>query len=181
MQAINKPHRIAQAAKLFFSAGIGFLIVINVQPWLSLAKAIAKQIETIPLANLLGEIPILGPWVKIAIINIVPLMGTTLWAVVQVVEILPMLVDESTPAQLRQRLNSYRWCGYAIETIVCFFKYPPYEGGISSLLADFPHLDLQSINWENLVFFLVGMFGVELCAKVLITVWQGVRFIRRAN
>lgn len=165
-------------ARFLFTAGIGFLMIINVQPWLELSKAIAKQITTIPFLDSLVAIPLLGGWVEWIFANIIPILGCVLWAIVQLIEVMPMLTESSVPANLRERLESYRWVAYAIETIVCFLRYPPYVGGMEAILEDYPNWDSSLIDWWNLVFFLVTMFGFELCFRVVITVWQGVRFVK---
>lgn len=165
-------------ARFLFTAGIGFLMVINVQPWLELSKAIAKQITTIPFLDSLVAIPLLGGWIEWLFANIVPILGCILWAIVQLIEVMPMLTESGVPANLKERLESYRWVAYAIETIVCFLRYPPYNGGMAAVLDDAPNWDASLIDWWNLVFFLVTMFGFELCFRVVVTVWQGVRFVK---
>lgn len=165
-------------SRFLFTAGIGFLMIINVQPWLELSKAIAKQITTIPFLDSLVAIPLLGGWVEWIFANLIPILGCVLWAIVQLIEVMPMLTESSVPANLRERLESYRWVAYAIETIVCFLRYPPYAGGMEAILEDYPNWDSSLIDWWNLVFFLVTMFGFELCFRVVITVWQGVRFVK---
>ncbi|MBD2016174.1 hypothetical protein H6F96_19645 [Microcoleus sp. FACHB-53] len=165
-------------ARFLFTAGIGFLMLINVQPWLELSKAIAKQITTIPFLDSLIAIPLLGGWVEWLFANIVPIFGCVLWAIVQLIEVMPILTETSVPETLRERLESYRWVAYTIETIVCFLRYPPYVGGINAILEDAPNWDASLIDWWNLVFFLVTMFGFELCFRVVITVWQGVKFVK---
>ena len=165
-------------ARFLFTAGIGFLMIINVQPWLELSKAIAKQITTIPFLDSLVAIPLLGGWVEWLFANIIPILGCVLWAIVQLIEVMPMLTEASVPETLRERLEGYRWVAYAIETIVCFLRYPPYIGGMAAVLEDAPNWDASLIDWWNLVFFLITMFGFELCFRVIVTVWQGVRFIK---
>lgn len=165
-------------ARFLFTAGMGFLMIINVQPWLELSKAIAKQITTIPFLDSLVAIPLLGGWVEWIFANIIPILGCILWAIVQLIEVIPMLTESSVPAHLKERLEKYRWVAYAIETIVCFLRYPPYNGGMAAILEDAPNWDSSLIDWWNLVFFLVTMFGFELCFRVIVTVWQGVRFVK---
>lgn len=169
---------VIRIARFLFTAGIGFLMLINVQPWLELSKAIAKQITTIPFLDSLVAIPLLGGWIEWLFANIIPILGCVLWAIVQMIEVMPMLTESSIPANLKERLEKYRWVAYAIETIVCFLRYPPYEGGMDAILSDAPNWDSSLIDWWNLVFFLVTMFGFELCFRVIVTVWQGVRFVK---
>ena len=169
---------VIRIARFLFTAGIGFLMIINVQPWLELSKAIAKQITTIPFLDSLVAIPLLGGWLEWIFANIIPILGCILWAIVQLIEVMPMLTESSVPALLKERLGTYRWIAYGIETIVCFLHYPPYNGGMAALIEDAPNWDASLIDWWNLVFFLVTMFGFELCFRVVITIWQGVKFVK---
>jgi hypothetical protein len=170
---------LGRIIRFLFTAGIGFLMLINVQPWLELSKAIAKQITTIPFLDSLVAIPLLGGWIQWGFVNIVPILGCVLWALVQLIEVLPMLTEDSLPFKLKQRLERYRWVAYAIETIVCFLRYPPYEGGMTTILEDSPNWDVNLIDWWNLVFFLVTMFGFELCFRVVVTIWQGFQSLKK--
>jgi hypothetical protein len=164
---------LGRTARLLFTAGIGFLMLINVQPWLELSKAIAKQITTIPFLDSLVAIPLLGGWIEWLFANIIPILGCVLWAIIQLIEVLPMLTEG--PADLKERLSQYRWVAYAVECLVCFLRYPPYEGGMTAILEDSPNWDTSLLDWWNLVFFVVTMFGFELCFRVVATIWQGVR------
>lgn len=165
-------------ARFLFTAGIGFLMIVNVQPWLELSRNIAKQITTIPFLDSLVSIPLLGGWVEWLTANIIPVLGCILWGIIQLIEVLPMMAESSIPGHLKERLEHYRWVAYAIETIVCFLRYPPYSGGMDAILTDAPNWDSSLIDWWNLVFFLVTMFGFELCFRVMVTVWHGVRFVK---
>lgn len=169
---------LLKVARFIFTAGIGFLMLINVQPWLELSRNIAKQITTIPFLDSLVRIPFFGGWVEWTFANIIPILGCILWAILQLIEVMPMLTETSIPAHLRERLERYRWIAYAIETVVCFLRYPPYNGGMAAIVGDAPNWDSSLIDWWNLVFFLVTMFGFELCFRVVITIWQGVRFVK---
>lgn len=175
----NNAFTLGRIAKFLLTAGIGFLMLINVQPWLDFSRAIAKQITTIPFLDSLVMIPLLGGWIEWIFANLIPILGVVLWGIVQIIEVLPMLVDQ--PQDLKERLNQYRWVAYAIETFVCFFRYPPYVGGMEAVLDDAPHWDTSLIDWWNLVFFLVTMFSFEVCFGVILTIWQGVKFIKPAT
>lgn len=181
-EASNKNEQVLlRIARFIFTAGIGFLMLINVQPWLELSRNIAKQITTIPFLDSLVKIPFAGGWIEWIFANIIPILGCILWGIVQLIEVMPMMAESSIPAHLKERLERYRWVAYAIETIVCFLRYPPYNGGMAAVLEDAPNWDSSLIDWWNLVFFLVTMFGFELCFRVVVTVWQGVKFIKPAT
>lgn len=169
---------LVRTAKFLFTAGIGYIMLINVQPWLELSKAIASQISTIPFLDSLVAIPLLGGWIEWFFANIIPILGMVLWGLVQLIEVLPMMADDSLPLNLKERLEGYRWMAYSIEAFVCFLRYPPYEGGMDTLMMDAPNWDAALIDWWNLAFFVITMFGFELCFRVVATVWQGTRYVK---
>jgi hypothetical protein len=138
-------------------AGIGFIGLLNVQPHIELAKQIAKELTNIPFLDSLIQVPLLGGWIEFIFLNIVALLGIVLWGLTQLAEILPMLV--SNPSR---RLQTYRWIAYGYEAIICFLRFPPYEGGTSAVIDDWGRWDTSLINWWILVLFLVTMFSFEL-------------------
>ena len=142
-------------------AAVGFVGLLNVQPHIELAKQIAKQLTTIPFLDSLVQIPYLGGWIQLLFVNIVAVLGMVLWGVTQYVEILPIFVENPS-----QALKTCRWVAYAYESIVCFLRFPPYEGGVSGVLDDFGRWDSSLIDWWLLVLFLVTMFSVELVVVV---------------
>lgn len=138
-------------------AGIGFVGLLNVQPHIELAKQIAKQLTNIPFLDSLIQIPFLGGWIEFIFLNLVAILGIVLWGLTQLAEILPMLVENPS-----RRLQTCRWVAYAYESIVCFLRFPPYEGGVSAFFDDFWRWDTNLIDWWILVLFLVTMFSFEL-------------------
>ena len=48
------------ATRLLMLAGIGFVGLLNVQPWIELARQIAKELTNIPFLDSLVSIPFLG-------------------------------------------------------------------------------------------------------------------------
>jgi hypothetical protein len=199
---------------ILFTMGIGFLMLMNVQPWLQLAEQLTKQITIIPFLDSLVKIPLLGGWIEWFAVNIARFLGLTLWGIVQFIEIIPMFVKDpevlknwieawqnrvyelgkgnpavegikkafnNIPEDWMQRLYKYRGYAYAIETIVCFLRFPPYEGGMAAILEEAPNWDASLIDWWNLVFFIITMFGFEVCFRVVATLWQGVRYVNWAK
>ncbi len=144
-------------AKILIWLTIGFVGLLNVQPWIELAKQIAKELTNIPFLDDLVRIPFLGGWIELVFINIVALLGIVLWAIVQFIEILPKLVEKPTEEAYRNR-----WIAYGFEAIICFLRFPPYQGGVQALLEDFPNWDSSLILWWTLVLFLVTMFSFEM-------------------
>lgn len=87
--------------KLFLNIGrfaltgfIGYLMVLNAQPWFSFARYTAPMLQHIPLVDVLIKIPFLGGWIQFIAQNIVAIAGLLAWAVIQFLEILPMAYDK---------------------------------------------------------------------------------------
>ncbi len=74
-------------------SGIGFVGLLNVQPWIELAKQISKQLTNIPFLDSLIKIPFLGGWIEWVFLNIVAILGIVLWGITQYIEVLPMIVN----------------------------------------------------------------------------------------
>jgi hypothetical protein len=138
-------------------AGIGFIGLLNVQPHIELAKQIAKELTNIPFADSLVQVPFLGGWIEFIFLNLVAILGIVLWGLTQLAQILPMMIENPS-----QRLQTYRWIAYGYEAIICFLRFPPYEGGVDAVLEDFGRWDSSLIDWWILVLFLVTMFSFEL-------------------
>lgn len=159
-------------ARFLFFTGVGFLTLLNVQPWLELSRQISKQITTIPFLDSLTSIPFLGGWIEWIVANIVSILGFVLWGIIQYIELLPMFAEGTG---VWKQLSNYRWMAYAVEFAVCFLRFPPYEGGMAAILEDSPNWDANLIDYWNLILFVVTMFGFELCFRVIATVLQGLR------
>lgn len=153
----NQFHRNPSAiAKFLIWSAIGFVGLLNVQPWIELARQISKQLTNIPFLDSLVQIPFLGGWIEWGFLNIIPILGIVLWGITQLMEVLPMIVSNPTPEIIR-----YRWIAYGFEAIIVFLRFPPYEGGIEAIIEDFPNYDASLIDWWLLVLFLVTMFSFE--------------------
>jgi len=149
--------KLKTIAEFLIVAGIGFIGLLNVQPHIELAKQIAKELTNIPFLDSLVQIPFLGGWIQFIFLNLVAILGIVLWGLTQLAEILPIIIDNPS-----QRLQTYRWIAYGYETIICFLRFPPYEGGVSAVFEDFWRWDINLIDWWILVLFLVTMFSFEL-------------------
>ena len=155
-------------AKALAWSGIGFVGLLNVQPWIELAKQISKQLTNIPFLDSLIRIPFLGGWIEWGFLNIVAILGIVLWGITQLMEILPSLVKAPSPS-----IITYRWIAYSFEAVICFLRFPPYEGGVNAVIEDFPTWDISLIDWWLLVLFLVTMFSFE-------AIFHLIRNIRRS-
>ncbi len=175
----TKLKRLGEITRWVFIIGMGFLLVINAQPWMELAARIAPTLTKIPFMGSLVKIPFLGGWIQWAVGEIVSILGTILCITIQIIEILPIMV-EGASSELKKKLNTYRWIAYAIEFCVCFMRFPPYQGGTSAFFDDFFQWDWYLIDWWNLIFFLVTMTGFEICVGVALTILQGMAKTSRA-
>jgi hypothetical protein len=73
---------------------IGFLMLLNAQPWLKLAAIAEPMFATVPFLGALVSIPYIGGWVEFAIANLAAFLGLFTWGVLQFLEILPMAYDK---------------------------------------------------------------------------------------
>jgi hypothetical protein len=174
----NRLNNLGRITPWFFMAGMGFLLIINAQPWMELAARIAPTITKIPFIGSLVKIPFLGGWIQWALGEIVSILGTVLCITIQIVEILPMMVEGTL--EFNKKLDTYRWIAYGIEFCVCFMRFPPYQGGTSAFFEDFFRWDWYLIDWWNLIFFVVTMTGFEICVGVVLTILQGMAKTSRA-
>lgn len=199
------------AFKILMTMAIGFMMLLNAQPWLTVAEQIANGVTVIPFMDSLVKIPFLGGWIEWIAVNLSRIVGLLLWAIVQLIEVMPMIVkdphivgmwvehwdgqefrlrgDGGSIDQLKKTFNrfptdwfasisQYRAAAYAIEFLVCFLRFPPYQGGVEAVMTDFPTWDAALIDWWNLVLFLLTMFGFEICLRLILRLWQGVRYFR---
>lgn len=137
-------------------AGIGFVGLLNVQPWIELARQIAKELTNIPFIDSLVQIPFLGGWIAWFFLNIVSVLGIVLWGITQLMEILPSIVKNPTP-----NIIAYRWIAYLFESFICLLRFPFYQGGMNAIIEDFPNWDSSLIDWWMLGLFVVTMFSFE--------------------
>jgi hypothetical protein len=166
MQSAAVLHNIGKITRVVFIGGMVFLIIINAQPWMQLAIKIVPTITAIPFIDSLVKIPFLGGWIQWGVREMTSILGLLLCGTIQIIEIMPMLIPNS------KVLKNLRAAAYTIEFLVCFLRFPPYQGGTAAFLEDFLHWDAYLINWWNLVFFIVTMTGFEIAMKVAITMLQ---------
>ncbi|KAM3100454.1 hypothetical protein ACKFKF_11585 [Phormidesmis sp. 146-12] len=161
-----------------FIAGLCFMMLVNVQPWMRLAKELADQIRYIPFLSSLVQIPLIGGWIAWIALNLSQFLGVILWGTIQAIETLPMLLEEHAikqPQSWMTSLERYKGGAYIFEAIVCFMAFPPYKGGIDMIVRDFPNWDANLIDWWAMIYFTVTMFGFEFCLRVALRVWEGMK------
>jgi hypothetical protein len=158
--------------------GIGFLIVLNMQPWIEVAEAAAKEVKVIPFQDALTAIPFVGGVILWVIVNIAKILAVALWAIVNGLENLPSLLKASgrgaIPKDAMKFLNLARAAAYVVEIVVCWVRYPTYQGGFAAVAMDWPNLQMDLIDWQQLGVFLLAIIGCEVCLKVGIALW-GIR------
>lgn len=169
MQETRILYNIGKVTRVIFIGGMVFLVIINAQPWMELARKIVPTITTIPFIDSLVKIPFLGGWVQWGVREMTSILGLLLCGTVQIIEIMPMLRPNNSA------LNKFRAIAYAIEFLVCFLRFPPYQGGTAAFFEDFGRWDSYLIDWWNLVFFIVTMTGFEIAVKVGIIVLQNIQ------
>ncbi|MBW4460568.1 MAG: hypothetical protein KME47_10045 [Nodosilinea sp. WJT8-NPBG4] len=158
---------------------LGLIFLLNVQPWVSVARWISEDIVSLPFDNFLMSIPGVKQLVSFIWNNLVSIMAVALMAICQFFQILALGTESPEAARIiekifanRVRVNSSdekevakrRWlagCAYILEALVCFIEYPPYEGGISAIIADFPLLEAYYIQYGELVKFFLTMLSFE--------------------
>lgn len=160
--------------------GIGYLILLNVQPWVDVAEEAAKAVKILPFQDTLVALPFLGGLILWVIVNASKLLAVALWGIVNGLENLPFFLDtafaKKIPKEIIKDLNVYRAVAYVIEAIVCWVQYPTYQGGWSAVVQDCPYWDMNLIDWNQVATFLLAIGGCEICVQVGIRLWA----IRRA-
>jgi hypothetical protein len=160
--------------------GIGYLILLNVQPWVDVAEKAAKAVKILPFQDTLVAIPFLGGLILWCIVNASKLLAVALWGIVNGLENLPFFLDtafaKKIPKEIIQDLNLYRAVAYVVEAIVCWIQYPTYQGGWPAVVMDWPNYDMNLIDWNQVGTFLLALGGCEICVQVGIRLWA----IRRA-
>lgn len=165
-KASNRLVLLGRLAGAAFGVGLGYVCVLNMQPWLWLAELMARHITIVPFLDALTAIPYLGGWIMWVAVNIARILGVCLWLGVQLVQIAPMLIRigglEKKWQHRLEHLDRFRAIVYPIEFLVCFLRFPPYTGGVEGLQSDWPDFDLELIDWGNLGLMLVTAFGIEI-------------------
>lgn len=150
--------RIKGAGRFLFYSTISFVGLLNIQPWVAVAKQMKAAITFVPLLSSLTRIPFLGGCLLWLSSNEVSLsfLATGLWALTQYLEM------EETEWIRKRRPLIYAW-----EFSVIFLHFPPYEGGYTALVEDFPYWSPDSVMWWNLVFSVITAFAFEFIYKIL--------------
>jgi hypothetical protein len=157
--------------------------MLNAKPWVELADTIVKVLTDgsgfksfillTPLKTIYEFLPII--------------IGGSLWAFCQMIQILP-LVLETDPVlgnklknaakgnefvkKALANLGLVRTLAYIFEIGICFASMPPYAGGWAAIAKDAPNFDADKIDWMLLLFIIpLTVWGMEALAKVTISLF----------
>ena len=165
--------------------GMGYLILLNIQPWMDVAEIAAKQVKILPFQDTLVGIPFLGGLILWAIVNAAKLLAIALWGIVNGLENLPFFLDttlgKKVPKSILKDLQLFRVAAYVIEAIVCWVRYPTYQGGWNAVVQDYPNFDMNLIDWDGTGAFLLAIAGCEICVQVCIRLWAIRRSLNSAS
>lgn len=70
--------------------------------------------------------------------------------------------------KVRTKYKVLAGAAYCLELFVCLLEYPPYSGGLQGIMADFPLLDPYLVQYDQIVTFVVTLFGFELMVSLLV-------------
>lgn len=165
--------------------GMGYLILLNIQPWMDVAEIAAKQVKILPFQDTLVGIPFLGGLILWCIVNAAKLLAIALWGIVNGLENLPFFLDttlgKKVPKAILKDLLFFRLAAYVIEAVVCWVRYPTYQGGWSAVVQDWPNYDMNLIDWDGTGAFLLAIAGCEICVQVCIRLWAIRRSLNSAS
>jgi len=155
---VSRQTAVKGLGKFLFLATITFIGILNIQPWMSIAKQMKDAIEFVPFLTALTKLPWIGGWVVWLSNqeNALSAIAVGVWALTQYCEMtdIPWIRD--------RRPLVYCW-----DFAVVFIHFPPYEGGYTDFFEDLPHLAWDSIDWGNLVMSVVCVFAFEFIYNIL--------------
>ncbi|HEY9610610.1 hypothetical protein [Allocoleopsis sp.] len=150
--------KIKGLGRFLFYSTITFVGLLNIQPWVAVAKQMKAAITFVPLLSSLTRVPFLGGCLLWLSSNEVSLsfLATGLWALTQYLEMADI-----------EWIKKRRPIIYAWEFSIIFLHFPPYEGGYTALAEDFPYWSPDSVLWWNLVLSVITAFAFEFIYKIL--------------
>jgi len=148
---------------------IGTVAVLNMQPWISFASDIVRAIETVPLLDVLLQLPFIGGLLSFISPFFYQLLGVAVWALVQAAQcgrgLVEMMAirDPWVVAQLAKWSQpEFKAAAYCAEVGLTLYRYPPYQGGFERLMQDMPQPDMAMIDWKAAAMAIAVIFSVEL-------------------
>jgi hypothetical protein len=183
-------------AKFVSYALITLIAIINLQPWFPIAATIAGEIVNFPFIDSLMNIPIpiiggvIAMVTQFIVNNIVNLIAILLWFLVQFSQLLFWAKEDSEAAAVMDNLfglatsridkdlaRKFSGVSYAIEAVVCFVYYPPYEGGLQGFMDDWGYWDWDSLLIDQLILFGITLFAFELFVRYVVIglIWKAAK------
>lgn len=159
--------RLATPVKFCFYILIGFVCVLNWQPYI-------KLIESLDTVTGAGDW-LRSLWIIGFVINwfwpiVITITGVAVWGVMQFFELLHLLVKPHLNRLGDGFLKSvwiFVLVAYLVDFFLAWITYPPLKTDLGVFLSS---PDLSDINWENLKAFLVMVFAVEAVVYGLLMV-----------
>lgn len=181
-----RPNIVIKLVGFSILGGLGYLMLLNIQPWMDVAEIAAKSIKIIPFQKELVAIPFIGGIFLFLIVNLAKFLGIALWGIVNGLESLPFVIQtayvkDKVPGWIMKDLELYRLIAYIVEVVVCFVAYPPYSGGFKAISEDFPNLDMNLMDWNNIVTFILAILGFEICLQVAQRIWLIMNTVKKSS
>ncbi len=88
-------YKLIRFGRLSFWVLIGVVAVLNVQPWIGVAKYMVDVITLIPFQNFLLALPLIGSVLKFLLDNLTSLFAIALWSGTQFLQVLPIIYADS--------------------------------------------------------------------------------------
>jgi hypothetical protein len=125
---------------------------------MAVAKQMKSAITFVPFLTALTQIPWLGGWITWLSNqeNALSAIAVGLWSLTQYCEMTDI-----------EWIRKKRWMVYCWEFAIIFIHFPPYEGGYTALMEDFPYWSPDQILWWNLIMSIVCAFAFEFIYNIL--------------
>lgn len=193
------------------------LTMLNIQPYISMARQLVQMITDVPFLDFLMLIPFVSSLISLIGRVAADLFGVALWGVLQLLQVLPGVMrgdlkvldtlirginqivpyaiksDDSevlqelkedynaAPKKWLKRASTLAVVAYLIDAVLCFLRFPPYQGGVLSFWEDVQLgvQSLESVDWPNLTSAIATLFGFELILTFAIWIAQGLALFNR--
>jgi hypothetical protein len=183
-------------AKFISYALITLIAILNLQPWFPIATTIAGEVIHFPFIDSLLNIPIpvigglISMIVTFIVNNLVNLVAILLWFLVQFSQLMFWAKEDSEAAAVMDKLfglatsridkdlaRRFSAVSYAIEAVVCFVYYPPYEGGFQGFMDDWNYWNWDSLQIDQLILFGITLFAFELFVRYVVIglIWKAAK------
>ncbi|HEY9645056.1 MAG TPA: hypothetical protein V6C88_01735 [Chroococcidiopsis sp.] len=193
------------------------LTMLNIQPYISMARQLVAMITDVPFLDFLMLIPVVSSLISLIGRIAADAFGVALWGVLQLLQVLPgimrgdlkildnlirgvnnivpQVIKETDSEVLQELKEDYnqapkKWLkraatlaivAYLVDTVLCFLRFPPYQGGVLGFWDDVQLgvQSLDSVDWANLTSAIATLFGFELILTFAIWIAQGLALFNR--